>query len=118
MTDTTVLQGRVALVTGGSRGVGKGISEVLGEASATVYVTGRTVAEAEFRAPCIPIPCDHTEDGQVEAAFDRILSERGRLDLLVNNVWGGYEQMVEDGEFTWSRPFWQQPLFRDPSRSW
>lgn len=112
MTDKRTLQGRVALVTGGSRGVGKGVGEALAEAGATVYVTGRTVGETEFRTPCTPIPCDHTDDGQVEAAFDRIYSERGRIDLLVNNVWGGYERMVEDEEFTWSRPFWQQPLFR------
>ena len=112
MTDKTMLEGRVALVTGGSRGVGKGVSEALGEAGATVYVTGRTVSETAFGAPCIPIPCDHTDDGQVEAAFAGIHSDRGRIDLLVNNVWGGYERMVEDGEFTWSRPFWQQPLFR------
>lgn len=112
MTDAATLRGRVALVTGGSRGVGKGIAEALGGAGATVYVTGRTVAETEFGASCIPIPCDHTDDDQVERAFDRIHSDQGRIDLLVNNVWGGYERMVEDGEFTWSRPFWQQPLFR------
>lgn len=112
MTAAATHRGRVALVTGGSRGVGKGIAEALGGAGATVYVTGRTVAETEFGASCIPIPCDHTDDDQVERAFDRIHSDRGRIDLLVNNVWGGYERMVEDGEFTWSRPFWQQPLFR------
>jgi NAD(P)-dependent dehydrogenase (short-subunit alcohol dehydrogenase family) len=112
MTDAATLRGRVALVTGGSRGVGKGVADALGQADATVYVTGRTVAATKFGAPCIPIPCDHLDDGQVESAFDRIHSDRGRLDLLVNNVWGGYERMVEDGEFTWSRPFWQQPIFR------
>lgn len=112
MTTAATLLGRVALVTGGSRGVGKGIAEALGAAGATVYVTGRTVAETEFAACCIPIPCDHTDDDQVERAFERIDSERGRIDVLVNNVWGGYERMVEAGEFTWSRPFWEQPVFR------
>ena len=112
MTDTTRLQGRTALVTGGSKGVGKGVAEALAESGATVYVTGRTVGETEFALPCIPIQCDHTDDDQVGAAFARIHSEQGRIDLLVNNVWGGYERMVEDGEFTWTRPFWQQPLFR------
>lgn len=100
------------MVTGGSRGVGKGVAEAVGEEGATVYVTGRTVAETEFGVPCLPISCDHTDDAQVESVFDRIRSDQGRIDLLVNNVWGGYERMIEDGEFTWSRPFWQQPLFR------
>ena len=109
---TAALDGQVALVTGGSRGVGKGIVEALADAGATVYVTGRTAAETTFGAPCIPIPCDHTDDTQVESVFSRIRSEHGRLDVLVNSVWGGYEQMFENGEFTWSRPFWQQPVFR------
>ncbi len=112
MADAAALRGRVALVTGGSRGVGRGVAEVLAEAGATVYVTGRTVVEAQFSANCIPIQCDHTDDGQVAQAFKQIDSNRGRIDLLVNNVWGGYERMVEDGAFTWDRPFWQQPLFR------
>lgn len=112
MNDGEALRGRVALVTGGSKGVGKGVVEALGEVGATVYVTGRSVADTEFSAACIPIPCDHTDDGQVESAFARIYSDRGRIDLLVNNVWGGYERMIEDGQFTWTLPFWRQPLFR------
>jgi NAD(P)-dependent dehydrogenase (short-subunit alcohol dehydrogenase family) len=103
---------RVALVTGGSRGVGKGIAEELGESGAIVYVTGRTVDRTQFEAPCTPVCCDHSDDGQVEAVFRRIASEQGRLDVLVNNVWGGYERMVEDGAFTWTLPFWKQPLWR------
>jgi dehydrogenase/reductase SDR family member 1 len=112
MTKRGMLEGQVALVTGGSRGVGKGIAEALSEAGATVYVTGRTVGETEFATECIPIPCDHTDHAQVESAFARIRSDHGRLDILAKSVWGGYEQMVEGGEFTWTRPFWQQPLFR------
>ena len=107
-----MLRGQVALVTGGSKGVGKGIAEVLGELGATVYVTGRTVAATAFSTTCIPVPCDHTDDDQVEAVFARLHAEQGRIDLLVNNVWGGYERMIEDGEYTWTRPFWQQPVFR------
>lgn len=124
------LTGRIALVTGASRGVGRGIALGLGEAGATVYVTGRTALEGAGREGLagsvrrtadevsalgghgIPIVCDHRDDAQVEALFDRIRSEQGRIDILVNNVWAGYEFMVEGDEFTWGRPFWQQPLWR------
>jgi NAD(P)-dependent dehydrogenase (short-subunit alcohol dehydrogenase family) len=106
---TLSLKGQVALVTGASRGGGKGIALVLGEEGATVYVTGRSVRgepttldrpgtidetaeELTARGGVgIPVRCDHTDDGQVEALFDRIRSEQGRLDLLVNNAWSGYE---------------------------
>jgi dehydrogenase/reductase SDR family member 1 len=108
----TNLIGKIALVTGGSRGVGKGTAIGLAESGATVYVTGRSVEEADLSEGCIPIRCDHTDDQQVEAAFDRIAVEHSRLDVLVNNVWGGYENMIENGEFTWPLPFWKQPLKR------
>ena len=103
------LEGRVALVTGASRGGGKGIALVLGEEGATVYVTGRSVRgepttlgrpgtiddTAEELTACggtgIAVRCDHTDDAQVEALFERIRDEHGRLDLLVNNAWSGYE---------------------------
>jgi NAD(P)-dependent dehydrogenase (short-subunit alcohol dehydrogenase family) len=58
------------------------------------------------------ISCDHRDDEQVRSAFRQISDQHGRLDILVNNVWGGYEHMVENGEFTWPRPFWQQPVWR------
>jgi NAD(P)-dependent dehydrogenase (short-subunit alcohol dehydrogenase family) len=106
------LRERIALVTGGSRGVGKGIAFGLAEAGAIVYVTGRTVDDEQPGNGCVPIRCDHTDDREVEAAFDRIAREQGRLDVLVNNVWGGYEDMIEDGEFTWGFPFWKQSLRR------
>lgn len=102
----------VALVTGGSRGVGRGIAQALVHEGMAVYVTGRRVADADLPAAVVRIPCDHTDDAQVAAAFERIKSERGRLDVLVNNAWGGYENMVEDGKFTWSQPFWLQPRWR------
>ena len=106
------LRERVALVTGGSRGVGRGTALGLAEAGATVYVTGRTVEDTPVGDGCIPVCCDHTNDSDVEAVFARIAHEHGRLDLLVNNVWGGYENMVENGEFTWGVPFWRQPMWR------
>jgi NAD(P)-dependent dehydrogenase (short-subunit alcohol dehydrogenase family) len=103
------LHGRVALVTGASRGGGKGIAMVLGEEGATVYVTGRSVrgkpttlgrpgtiedtAEEVTRrgGTGVAVRCDHTDDAQVDALFRRIHEEQGRLDLLVNNAWSGYE---------------------------
>ncbi len=106
------LNGRVALVTGGSRGVGRGIARALAQEGATVYVTGRSVAGADLPEPIIRLTCDHQHDSQVAAAFDRIEAEQGRLDVLVNNAWGGYERMVEDGQFTWPLPFWLQPRWR------
>src|SRR6185436_8182165 len=104
--------------------VGRGIALALGGAGATVYVTGRSeeggtteglpgtvqgTADAVTHrgGQGIAVRCDHTADAEVEALFARVKQEQGRLDLLVNNVWGGYEQ------FDWSRfgaPFWEQPL--------
>jgi dehydrogenase/reductase SDR family protein 1 len=108
-----MLNGKIALVTGASRGVGKGIALELVEAGAKVYITGRSVADMQYiEGKGIVLECDHRNDEQVQAAFARIANEQGRLDLLVNNVWGGYENMVENGAFTWGHPFWQQPLWR------
>ena len=108
------LSERIAVVTGASRGVGKGVALGLAEAGAIVYVTGRTFAEESLIASgqVIPIHCNHTDDQEVEAAFRHVIADQGRLDILVNSVWGGYENMIENGEFTWPLPFWKQPLWR------
>jgi len=108
----SILVGQTALVTGASRGIGRGVAKVLAEAGATVYATGRSIAEADLPTAVLRVPCDHNDDAQVAAVFGRIASDAGRLDVLVNNVWGGYERMIEDGKFTWGVPFWQQPLWR------
>jgi dehydrogenase/reductase SDR family protein 1 len=102
----------VALVTGASRGVGRGIAQSLADSGMAVYATGRNVAHSDLPNSVTRISCDHSNDAQVRAAFDQIRSEHGRLDILVNNAWGGYENMVEAAEFTWNRPFWLQPLWR------
>lgn len=108
------LAGKIAIVTGASRGVGKGIALELAEAGAIVYATGRTITETTFltNGQVIPLQCDHSVDSTVEVAFQHVIAERHQLDILVNNVWGGYEGMIEHGEFTWTKPFWEQPLWR------
>jgi NAD(P)-dependent dehydrogenase (short-subunit alcohol dehydrogenase family) len=106
------LHDRVALVTGASRGVGRGIASVLAECGARVYATGRTVALADLPGAVRRLPCDHSDDAAVATVFDRIRDESGRLDILVNAAWGGYEGMVEGGRFTWPAPFWEQPSWR------
>jgi dehydrogenase/reductase SDR family protein 1 len=107
------LSGKVALVTGASRGVGKGIALELIEAGTTVCITGRSDQDMEYiSGNGFAIQCDHRDDEQVRSAFRQISDAQGRLDILVNNVWGGYENMMEDGQFTWPLPFWQQPVWR------
>ncbi len=124
------LSGKVAVVTGASRGVGKGIAMGLGEAGATVYVTGRTIKDktdagklggtvfttaeevTAIGGKGIGIQCDHTDDAQVEAAFQRIAKESKKIDVLVNNAWAGYENMREGSKFTYFKPFWEQPFWR------
>ncbi len=122
------LKGKVAVVTGASRGVGRGVAQGLGEAGMVVYVTGRTAREGDAPLPGslestarevtalggegIPVRCDHTRDDDVDALFARVLEERGQIDVLVNSAWGGYERMSEEGEFTWPKPFWEQPRWR------
>lgn len=124
------LKGKVAIVTGASRGVGRGIALGLGEAGATVYVTGRSTVEGQGREGLggtilqtasdvttlggngFAVRCDHYEDAEVEAFFQRVLAEQGQVDILVNNVWDGYQRIVDNGRFTWADPFWEQPIWR------
>jgi dehydrogenase/reductase SDR family protein 1 len=106
------LQNHVALVTGASYGVGRGIASELAACGARVFATGRSVSGQTLAEGVVPIACDHGVESQVVAAFEQIERDTPGLDVLVNNVWGGYERMVENGVFTWSRPFWEQPLWR------
>jgi len=111
---------RVVVVTGASRGAGRGIALALGATGATVYVTGRTRREGEAPLPGtvqatadavsagggrgIAVYCDHADDSQVEALFQQVREEQGRLDILVNNA-----TVVHDA-LTTSGPFWDKPL--------
>jgi NAD(P)-dependent dehydrogenase (short-subunit alcohol dehydrogenase family) len=114
------LTGKTALVTGASRGIGKGIALALAEQGATVYVTGRTVNEGDYYLPgtvgetarlCderggkgIAVPCDHADDAQVAAMFDQIRRDAGRLDILVNNAFSLSDDLLEP------KGFWEKPL--------
>jgi dehydrogenase/reductase SDR family protein 1 len=122
------LEGKIALVTGASRGIGKGIAEALGAEGATVYITGRTMDEENPTIPLagtihetaeavtkaggrgIALQCDHREDEQVRAVFKRIQKEQKRLDILVNNAWSGYEVFHVGEYFPPDSLFWKKPL--------
>ena len=132
-----VLKGKICLVAGATRGAGRGIACMLGQAGATVYCTGRsshfgppssrgktasppggggaafelasrpeTIEETAEMVTAygglgIPVPVDHTREDQVQALFERVRAEQGRLDVLVNDVWGG-DELSE-----WGKPFWE-----------
>ncbi|MDF2615182.1 MAG: dehydrogenase/reductase family er 1-like [Clostridia bacterium] len=121
------LKGKVAIVTGGSRGVGKGIALGLAEYGVTVYVTGRTeegnklpdflketsiykTAKEVIRLGGVGIAhkCDHSKDEEVELLFKRVAAEQGRLDILVNNAWGGSTHAMQG--YFYNTPFWEQPV--------
>ena len=102
----------VALVTGASRGVGRGVALGLDADGFRVYATGRSIGSADLPPSVTRIPCDHCDDSATDRLFARIAQDGTELDVLVNSAWGGYERMVEDGQFTWGKPFWQQPAHR------
>ena len=103
---------KTALVTGATKGVGRGVAFSLVHAGFRVFATGRSIEHAALPQTVIRIPCDHTKDEQTDALFKRIVAEGEGLDLLVNSAWGGYERMTENGKFTWPLPFWEQPAHR------
>ncbi|WP_312870285.1 SDR family NAD(P)-dependent oxidoreductase [Gordonia asplenii] len=112
--------GRIAVVTGASRGAGKGIALALGATGATVYVTGRTNVEGQSPLPGtvfetaeeitrrggtgVPMVVDHADDAAVAELFERVAADHGRLDILVNNA------ITLPGALTRKGPFWSKPL--------
>ena len=116
----SLLRDRVVVVTGASRGAGKGIALALGATGATVYVTGRTRNEGDAPLPGtvqaiaeavtaaggkgIPVYCDHGEDDMVRRLFEQVADEQGRLDILVNNATLLNDALTDTG------PFWEKPL--------
>jgi len=121
------LHKKVTLVTGASRGIGKGVAHALGEAGATVYITGRTEDLSHATVPLpgtihetaalvtqagglgIAVRCDHIDDDQVRAVFERIQTEQGRLDLLINNAWSGYQAKQRSKKSGFHTAFWKLP---------
>jgi dehydrogenase/reductase SDR family member 1 len=121
---SATLDGNVAIVTGASRGIGKGIALELGAGGATVYVTARSTSEVDHPLPGtigataqeidaigadsggrgIAVALDHRDDAAVEALFDRVLGEHGHVDVLVNNAF-----IVTD-QLTSGLPFWEAEL--------
>ncbi|XP_028328985.1 dehydrogenase/reductase SDR family member 1 [Gouania willdenowi] len=106
------LSGWVCVVTGASRGIGRGIALQLSEAGATIYITGRqektlrqTALEVSERGgQCIPVICDSTKDEDIKGLFERIKHERdGRLDMLVNNAYAGVQDIFENT----GKKFWE-----------
>ncbi|MEV5647356.1 SDR family NAD(P)-dependent oxidoreductase [Nocardia sp. NPDC052254] len=111
---------RIVVVTGASRGAGKGIALALGETGAKVYVTGRTKSEGDAALPGtvfataeeitrrggigVPVVVDHGDDAQVRALFERVRAQDGRLDILVNNA------LAVPDALTMKGPFWDKPL--------
>jgi len=127
-TVSTDLKGTVAVVTGASRGIGKGIAIGLGEQGATVYITGRTLKKGQANTAgvggksqvgsleeacaevvavggvCIPVVTDSGDDAQIAALFDRVIEEQGRLDILVNNAFSAVNWLPKHT----GKPFWEK----------
>jgi NAD(P)-dependent dehydrogenase (short-subunit alcohol dehydrogenase family) len=119
---TLPLAGKVAVVAGATRGAGRGIACMLGEAGATVYCTGRSVRGqpgmnnrpetieetaamvTAYGGKGVYVQVDHLVEAQVQALFARVEEEQGQLDILVNDIWGG-EALSE-----WGKPFWEQDI--------
>ena len=124
--DPNALRGRVAVVSGATRGAGRGIAAALGEAGATVVCTGRSTrsVRSEYNRPetieetaelvtrlggtGIAAAVDHLDPGQVQALAERIRAAHGHIDVLVNDIWGG--ELLKGGPAQWNTPIWKHSL--------
>jgi NAD(P)-dependent dehydrogenase (short-subunit alcohol dehydrogenase family) len=126
--DPDALRGRVAVVTGASRGAGRGIAAALGEAGATVVCTGRSSTTRALRSDYnrpetieetaelvtdlggagIAVPVDHLDSDQVRGLADLVRNDHGHLDVLVNDIWGG--EVLKGGPAEWDTPIWEHDL--------
>lgn len=121
------LEGKIAVVTGASRGIGKGVALGLAEYGATVYVTGRTEKDdnlpdflkgttiyqtaeevTKMGGKGIACRCDVSKEEDVKSLFERVKNEQGRLDILVNSAWSGASHVMNP--YFWNTPFWEQPM--------
>lgn len=108
------MKGQVCVVTGASRGIGRGIALQLCQAGATVYITGRhldtlrvTAQDAQSRGGrCVPVVCDSSKESEVQSLFEQVDREQhGRLDVLVNNAYAGAQAIMDNVK----KPFWETP---------
>ncbi|HET6892402.1 MAG TPA: SDR family oxidoreductase [Pyrinomonadaceae bacterium] len=126
--DSDALRGRVAVVTGATRGAGRGIATALGEAGATVICTGRTSSQRAIKSDYdrsetieetaelvtklggkgIAIAVDHLVTNEVHALAERLRNEFGRIDILVNDIWGA--ELLKGGPSEWNTPLWELDL--------
>src|SRR3954449_11625669 len=127
--DRDALRGRIAVVAGATRGAGRGIAAALGEAGATVVCTGRSSRTATLRSDYegrpetieetaelvtqlgglgVPMPVDHLDPAQVAALAERLRAEHGRIDVLVNDIWGA--EVLKGGPAQWNTPIWEHDL--------
>jgi len=103
--------GEAAIVTGASRGVGRGVAIALDAAGYKVFATGRSILKSDLPPGIQRYACDHTDDAETARVFAAI-EARSRVAILANCAWNGYSRMIEDGKFTWNAPFWEQPAHR------
>src|SRR4051794_23032068 len=124
--EPNALRGRVAVVAGATRGAGRGIAAALGEAGATVVCTGRTTRShrseynraetieetaelvTQLGGTGVAVPVDHLDSAQVERLAEQVRNDYGRIDVLVNDIWGG--ELLKGGPPQWNTPIWQLDL--------